>query len=438
MLLLERDDLSMRSNQFKSSNRYKLRASNTYLILMAKFSSDFGAFMNMVALSSYIYFLSESPFEVGAFLACRVFGGMIASLIANSLFRAFPGSKALACLDLVRAMCLMFIILLSSELHLLIIPFLGFVLGLCNSLFSIGLNSQLAHFVGKDHLGETNAWITTLSSIGMVIGALCSGIIISFLGYHAVFILNLFTYLFAALCIFLVMNKKDKKSITTETTSFKQDIFQLKSALKGSPVIFAMLVVTLADTLGSASHNVGFPIISKVFSVDESAQVMGYIIAVWAAGKLSGAFITKQLKLVQQSSTIKPNKARMEQGFFFAVLLMSFGFIFAFNQSNIVFGLIAFFIAGMGDGVSEVCFITRAQLTEDKIRLPLFSSISFMQNTGFGLGMLVSAMAFEYLNPGIVVGLFHGLPICVVLYTYIFSKRSQNKANHLDTKEKAH
>ena len=109
MLLLEKDDLSMRSNQFKPSNRYKHRASNIYLILMAKFSSDFGAFMNMVALSSYIYFLSESPFEVGAFLACRVFGWMVASLIANSLFRVFPGSKTLACLDLVRAMWLMFI-----------------------------------------------------------------------------------------------------------------------------------------------------------------------------------------------------------------------------------------------------------------------------------------------------------------------------------------
>jgi hypothetical protein len=82
-----------------------------------------------------------------------------------------------------------------------------------------------------------------------------------------------------------------------------------------------MLIVTLSDTLGSASHNVGFPIISKTFDEQSSAQIMGYIIAIWATGKLLGALLCKRLGLVMQSNLLAQDKKRMEKGFFIAILI---------------------------------------------------------------------------------------------------------------------
>jgi len=118
----------------------------------------------------------------------------------------------------------------------------------------------------------------------------------------------------------------------------------------------------------------------------------------------------------------------MEKSFFIAIILMSSSFILAFNQDSLIPSLICFFIAGAGDGISEVCFITRAQNTENKIRLALFSSISFMQNTGFGVGMLISAFAFEYLAHGYVVGLCHGLLIIIVVILF-FRMRQKPLSN---------
>lgn len=427
----------------RHSLRYKqhlsLQNQNLFFILIAKFSSDFGAFMNMVAISSYVYFLSNSPLIVGFFLAARVFAGMLASLVANSIYKGFKGKLVLVICDLIRAASLTLLLLLPQEYHLNLIPLIGFMLGLTNSWFNIGLNSQLMLFVGKSNLGKANAWITSLSSIGMIVGALSSGLLIALLDYSFVFMLNIASYLIAALFIALLTRLDSNTPNETQTDlALKPALKKLSLALKDTPILQAMLVITLVDTLGSASHNVGFPIIAKVFDDQSPAQAMGYIISIWAVGKLLGAFLSKTIGLISIPSTKPTSFRRMEMSFLIGVILMSSGFIFAFNQTQLLFGLFAFFIAGVGDGISEVCFITRAQQTSNAVRLPLFSCIAFMQNTGFGVGMLFSAMAFEHLDPGMVVGLFHGLPILAVLLAYLFNKRSQNSANHLDTREKLH
>lgn len=59
---------------------------NARLIIFARGVSDFGAFLNMVALSTYVYWLSHSVMFVSVFLACRVTGGIIASLFGIAFF----------------------------------------------------------------------------------------------------------------------------------------------------------------------------------------------------------------------------------------------------------------------------------------------------------------------------------------------------------------
>lgn len=64
-------------------------ARNSGLIITARFISDFGAFLNMVVLSTYVYLLSQSVTHVSIFLACRVTGGIIASAVGVPFFAAF-------------------------------------------------------------------------------------------------------------------------------------------------------------------------------------------------------------------------------------------------------------------------------------------------------------------------------------------------------------
>lgn len=126
------------------------------------------------------------------------------------------------------------------------------------------------------------------------------------------------------------------------------------------------------------------------------------MLAVWACGKLLGARIASRLK--------GSENINLERRYFGGVLLMSCGFILMFQQHSL-YGLLLFSLpAGLGDGFSEVSLMSRLQREPDHLRLPIFSFLTLLQMTGFGIGMLIAAPFYGWWTPGAVVLLFHGIP----------------------------
>jgi MFS family permease len=376
---------------------------NARLIVSARLVSDFGAFLNMVALATYVYLLSNSAMSVGIFLASRVGGGIFASLIGTTFYRRWAGRWPLIAFDLLRAALLGLLLVLPVTQQALLLPFIAFGLGFGNSMFAIGLNSQLPHLIEGEHLLKTNAWITSASSAAMVGGSLVAGLLVAAFGFETVFALNVVTYLLAA--VFIVPLRFSRPAV--EPVHEHNEWSALRQGLRSTPVVAAMLAVTMADTLGSAAHNVGFPIISKLLTPESASTTLGLMLAVWASGKLIGARIASHL----QGS----DNAHLERRFFFGVLLMSCGFILMFQQQTL-YGLLLFSLpAGLGDGFSEVGLMSRLQREPDNLRLPIFSVLTLLQMTGFGVGMLIAAPFYAWWAPGAVVLLFHGIPITTVL-----------------------
>ncbi|RBJ62961.1 MFS transporter, partial [Pseudomonas sp. MWU12-2534b] len=141
---------------------------------------------------------------------------------------------------------------------------------------------------------KTNAWITSASSAAMVGGSLVSGLLVAAFGFATVFALNALTYVLAALLIAPL--RFAAAEVREQSTSERGEWLALKQGLRSAPVIAAMLAVTMADTLGSAAHNVGFPVISKLLTPDSASTTLGLMLAVWASGKLLGARIASRLK----------------------------------------------------------------------------------------------------------------------------------------------
>ncbi|KPG95048.1 MFS transporter [Pseudomonas sp. RIT-PI-q] len=378
---------------------------NAQLIICARLISDFGAFLNMVALATYVYLLSNSAMSVGIFLASRVGGGIFASLIGTTFYRRWTGRLPLIAFDILRAVLLGLLLVLPVAQQALLLPVIAFGLGFGNSMFAIGLNSQLPHLIDGEHLLKTNAWITSASSAAMVGGSLVAGLLVAAFGFETVFALNVVTYLLAAL--FIVPLRFSQPAPSVDSTNQRGEWSALRQGLRSTPVVAAMLAVAMADTLGSAAHNVGFPIISKWLTPESASTTLGLMLAVWASGKLIGARIASRLK--------GSDNVNLERRFFFGVLLMSCGFILMFQQHTL-YGLLLFALpAGLGDGFSEVGLMSRLQREPDSLRLPIFSFLTLLQMTGFGVGMLIAAPFYSWWTPGAVVLLFHGIPLTTLL-----------------------
>ncbi|MGG2021783.1 MFS transporter [Pseudomonas sp. S8] len=386
---------------------------NACLIISARLISDFGAFLNMVALATYVYLLSNSAMSVGVFLASRVGGGIFASLIGTRFYRRWSGRMPLIAFDLLRAVLLGLLLILPGSQQALLLPVIAFGLGFGNSMFAIGLNSQLPRLIEAAQLLKTNAWITSASSAAMVGGSLVSGLLVAAFGFETVFALNALTYVLAALLIAPL--RFAAADVCEQSTNERSEWSALKQGLRSAPVIAAMLAVTMADTLGSAAHNVGFPIISKLLTPDSASTTLGLMLAVWASGKLLGARIASRLKGTDNRD--------LERRYFFGVALMSCGFILMFQQHSLL-GLLLFSLpAGLGDGISEVGLMSRLQREPEHLRLPVFSFLTLLQMTGFGVGMLIAAPFYGWWTPGAVVLLFHGIPLGTLLTVKLLALR---------------
>lgn len=393
----------------------ELAPHNDKLMVAAKGMSDFGSFLNMVAISTYIYFLSNDVFHVSVFLACRVVGGLIASLLGTSFFRRFDGRSSLVGFDLLRAFGVGALLMLPSSAHLQVLPVIALIIGFSGAMFSIGLNSQLPRLVPEDRLIKVNAWISSASAIGAVMGSLISGILIAVGSYELVFTVNLFTYLVAAGLVLLLKThglNDDALKEEKEAGSHSSDWRALWLGVKGAPVLAGMLLVTLADTLGSAAHNVGFPILAKLINPNDASTSMGLLLAIWAAGKFLGANVCAKWLLAR-------SQVWMDRLFFMGVACMSLGFIATFQQSALIPALCFILFAGIGDGLAEVCLISRVQQEPEALRLPLFSVLNLFQMTGFAIGMLIVAPFYLWYQPHVVIILFHGLPLIVLFITGI-------------------
>ena len=388
-----------------------LSTRNARLIIFARGVSDFGAFLNMVALSTYVYWLSQSVVFVSIFLACRVTGGIVASLFGIPFFRRFAGRGTLAGLDLARALLLTPLLVLLPAHQLTLLPFIAFGLGLCNSLFAIGLNSQLPTWVALEQRVNTNAWITSAAATGAVFGSLLAGLLIATGGFEAVFAVNIGTYVIAA-CLVLPLRALYSVAVAAHR-GLAAEWQALTKGLRGAPVLAVMLLISMLDTLGSAAHNVGWPVLSQYISPDTAKTVMGYLLAVWACGKFIGARIA--------SAMLKGCGTQgMERLFMLGVALMSSGFILTFQQTELWLALLLVVWAGLGDGLSEVALISRAQSEPDSLRLPLFSLLTLIQMAGFGVGMLVVGPFYVTWTPAQVIVLFHGLPLTALVVMTIW------------------
>lgn len=391
---------------------------NSRLIIIARFFSDFGAFLNMVALSTYVYLLSQSVIHVSVFLACRVAGGVLASLIGVPFFRRIYGRCSLLAFDVLRACMLVPLLILPENVQLFLLPIIALGIGMSNSMFAIGLNSQLLHWVAESHRIPTNAWLTSLSATGAVAGSLIAGILLATYGYEAVFLVNILIYILAGLCVLPLRMLLEANS--PQTHSVDQEWRSLRAGLRSAPILAGMLMVTIADTLGSAAHNVGFPVLSELISSESAGKTMGLLLAVWASGKFTGARFADYLLLRQ-------GIVRVDWLFYIGVALMSLGFIGTFQQQALLWALAFVTLAGVGDGLSDVCLVTRIQDEPEQLRLPVFSLMTLLQQTGFGIGMLIVAPFYIWYSPAVVIVIFHGLPLLAVLGVLLWMRRRRQQ-----------
>jgi MFS family permease len=390
------------------------------LLVLGNGISAYGSYLNMVALNVFVYDATGSALAAGLFMAVRLATSVVSGWVSGRLVSVCDRKRLMVGADLCQAAALLTLLLAPEGVRPGLLYALAVVTGGCSTLSQVALRSSIPEIVGAEHRVRANGLLVTGRSLAMIAGFASSGVVVAQFGYSTAFALDAATFLVSATVLFLLPVRtraaEDTAVVGSAGTSGAAR-WSARLLLGTAPLLMAMIAIRAVDGLGSSSHNVALPLYSSSLDPDHPATFISQFWATWAFGNIVAQQVIGRV-------TKKTGRTPGERAFALGACVMSAGFIVVFSGLPTVPAVIAALVAGAADGFTEIVYVSRLQTAPDDQRGRLFGLSASAENTGFGLGMLVSGALLETFSPLQVVAAFHGLAIvlCAALYLWLLSR----------------
>ncbi|EGX56500.1 major facilitator superfamily permease [Streptomyces zinciresistens K42] len=396
------------------------------LLVLGNGISAYGSYLNMVALNVYVYDATSSALAAGLFMAVRLATSVVSGWVSGRLVSVHDRKRLMVGADLGQAAALLTLLIVPDAGRVGLLYALAVITGGCSTLSQVALRSSIPEIVGAEHRVRANGLLVTGRSLAMIAGFASSGLVVAQFGYSVAFALDAATFLVSATVLFL-LPVRTRAATEGEgggpAGSSGAARWTARMLLATAPVLMAMIAVRAVDGLGSSSHNVALPIYSSGLDPAHPATFISQFWATWAIGNIVAQQVVGRV-------TRKTGRTPGERAFALGACVMSAGFILVFSGLPTVPAVIAALVAGAADGFTEIVYVSRLQTAPDAQRGRLFGLSASAENTGFGLGMLVSGALLERFSPLQVVAAFQGLAIvlCTALLVALTVRRSRDGA----------
>ncbi|MEU4796777.1 MFS transporter [Streptomyces sp. NPDC023327] len=388
------------------------------LLVVGNGVSAYGSYLNMVALNVFIYEVTDSALAAGLFMAVRLMTSVVSGFVSGRLVSAYDRKRLMVGADLTQCLAMVALLIAPEAGRAGLLYVLAVVTGFCSTLSGVALRSSIPEIVGGELRVRANSLLATGRSLAMIAGFASAGLIVAQLGYTAAISLDAASFAVSA-CVLLALpirTKAARASESGEDEAGRERPPRTGSLvlLRAAPVLAVMIAVRAADGLGSSSHNVALPVYSSALDPTHPATFVSQFWATWAIGNIVMQQLCGRLWTGRDG-----RQGPGERAFAVGACVMSAAFIVVFAGLPTVVAVAAALIAGMADGLTEIAYVSRLQAAPDEQRGRLFGLSASVENTGFGLGMLVSGALLDHFRPLQVVGLLHGLAIALCLAMFV-------------------
>ncbi|MEU0644473.1 MFS transporter [Streptomyces umbrinus] len=408
-----------------------------YRILVTGYAiSSYGTFLNVVALSLYVYAVTDRALAVGVFMAVRLAAGFVAGLAAAAVLARWSPKGVMFWANVAQAAALLLLVLAPDGFRTGTLFAVSAVVGASGTLFMVTLRSSIPDMVGEGRHTWANSLMVSGRSMAMVAGFASSGVVVSLLGYTAAFLVDMATFLVCALTVLLLPMPMGPARGNEEKDSQGKDVGDGQDsqgnreeegadrqgrrrdgrrrvpaalvALGAVPVLGLMVALRGIDALGSSSHNAALPVYSTELDADNPAVFVSVFWCVWALGNVL-------VQQVLQRYTKRTGRSVGALGFGLGTIAMSGTFILAFAGLPWAATVLVALLAGAADGLTEVSYTSHLQTLPSPLRTHAFGLSATVENLGFGVGMIVVAAALDVFTPLSVVGVAHGAAIVLAM-----------------------
>ncbi|HEX6344841.1 MFS transporter [Umezawaea sp.] len=371
--------------------------------------SVFGTYLNLIVLSLFTFQLTDSALGTGAALALRVLSGFVSGVPAGRLAGRADRWLMIGA-DLARAAAVV-ALLLWPGIPALVVACV--VLGAGNTVFTVALRSAVPDLVGQENRTRANGYLVTGRAVATVLGLASAGTIIPVGGFQAAFAITAASFLCCAAAVALLPRR------AREVTSADTTPPALRHRFALGWVVVCLLVLRAADALGSASHNVALPLYAEQ---NGAVAFMSYFMTAWAVGTLCAhPLVTRWVK--------RRGAPPSERAFAVGTCLMSVSFVVAFTGVPTPVVVVAAAVAGLADGFTEICYVSRFQAMPEHQRGRLFGLSASVEAAGFAAGTVAAGFLLGALPVPVAVGLLHGATcVAAAAFLLLFTLRGNRSA----------
>ncbi|MET9547719.1 MFS transporter [Streptomyces sp. NPDC006627] len=407
------------------------------LLVVGNAVSSYGSYLNMVALNVFVYEVTDSALAAGLFMAVRLMTSVVSGFVSGRLVSAYDRKRLMVGADLTQCLAMVALLIAPEAGRAGLLYVLAVVTGFCSTLSGVALRSSIPEIVGGELRVRANSLLATGRSLAMIAGFASAGVIVAKLGYVTAISLDAASFaVSASVLLALPIRTKAAASQAAASQAAASQATESQEAepqgagkgggrrarrrqagslllLRAAPVLAVMIAVRAADGLGSSSHNVALPVYSSALDPSHPATFVSQFWATWAIGNI----VMQQVcgRWAGRGGRQGPG----ERAFAIGACVMSAAFIVVFAGLPTGVAVVAALVAGMADGLTEIAYVSRLQAAPDEQRGRLFGLSASVENTGFGLGMLVSGALLDHFRPLQVVGLLHGLAIVLCLGMFV-------------------
>lgn len=390
---------------------------NVWILLIGEFIAGLGLWLGIIGNLEFMQEKVPSDFVKSLILAAGLLAGIAVGPWAGKVTDQMNKKTVMLVSGAVRIISVVFMLIaIETGSVWWMVVFLVF-LQISAAFYFPALQAAIPLVVEENNLLQLNGVHMNVSTLSRVLGTAVAGILLVVMPLFMLYVMSLVAYagLFVITC-FMKINEPDKLKnhsikASAASTSFK-DVFPI---IKGLPIVFMTLVLTLVPLLFIGGFNL---MVINISEIQDSSVIKSWIYATEGVGFMLGAFLVKQISL--RSSPY--------------MILFLFSFVIGFSQLLLYFAnvpivtVLAFLVFGFAVG----CFFPTAA-TIFQTRVPkefhgrFFSFRNMLDRVTFQVVLLMTGFLLDTVGLQHMAIIFGALSLVMTASFYLRFKQLRTK-----------
>jgi MFS transporter, DHA3 family, macrolide efflux protein len=381
---------------------------NVWILLTGEFIAGFGLWLGIIGNLEFMQEKVPSDFLKSVILAAGLLAGIAVGPLAGRITDQRSKKTVMLIAGFARTVSVVFMLIAIQTGSIWWMVIFLICIQVSAAFYFPALQAAIPLVVDEKDLLQLNSIFMNVSTLSRVFGTAIAGIFLVIMSLSMLYAASLVVYLgLFILTWFLSIDETKEEQTPTEATPAKTGFKDLFPVIKGLPIVFMTLVMTLIPLLFIGGFNL---MVINISELQNSSAIKGWIYTAEGLAFMIGAFFVKQISHKCSPYTI----------------LFTFSFVIGLSQLLLYFAdipIMAVF-AFIAFGFSIGCFFPTAA-TIFQTRVPkdyhgrFFSFRNMLDRLIFQVVLLITGFLLDAVGLQLMTVLFGSLSIMLTSVFYV-------------------